>query len=105
MERYDEMDIVFLESLMKAGLPNDLCGYVNDIRRLIFEENNKGEQTDMRRELLDSVGTTNNGFSDSGTDIGESNKVFRFATHEKVELAKKNAFKEWASALEYLRDK
>lgn len=106
MKGYSEEDIVFLESLMKTGLRSDLCGHINDIRRSIFEETDKGEETTMKKERMDSVEDMNNiGRTKADTGIGSSNEVFHFAPREKVEEAMKIAFKEWAWALEYLRDK
>ena len=60
----------------------------------------------MKKEIPDSIETIDNGDL-VNHDSGEctSNKVFRFASHEMAERAKKNAFREWAAALDYLRDK
>ncbi len=102
MKKYSKEDVIFLESLMKIGLSNDLCGCINDIRRSIFEEPIAGEQVDMKKERLESIDKANSGI---GVDTTETNKVFRFIPHEEVEEAKKNAYKEWAWAFDYLRDK
>ena len=56
----------------------------------------------MKKERLESIDKANSG---TGVDTTETNKVFRFIPHEEVEAAKKNAYKEWAWAFDYLRDK